>query len=294
MNHKLSQPEIADYLWRVPGREWRLGCGCRTLVMGIVNVTPDSFADGGRCVTAQSAVVRGLQLLEDGADMLDIGGESTRPGAVPVSAAEELARILPVIRSLRERTELPISVDTWKAAVAEAAIAAGATIVNDISGFALDPALAEVVARTGVGCVLMHLRGTPQTMQQFTAYADLAGEVTAELAAALARAEAAGIPRERIVLDPGIGFSKTAEQNHDLIRSFGRLRSALGRPLLAGTSRKSFIGKLLPGNPPPAERVWGTAAAVTACILYGADIVRVHDVAEMRQVAGVADALRGG
>ena len=294
MNHNPSQPEITDYRWQVPGHEWRFGPGCRTLVMGIVNITPDSFSDGGRCVTAQSAVVHGLQLLEDGADILDIGGESTRPGAHPVSAAEEMARILPVIRSLRERTALPISVDTWKSEVAEAAIAAGATIVNDISGFTLDPALAGVVARTGVGCVLMHMRGTPQTMQQFTDYTDLASEVTAELAAALERAVAAGIPRDRLVLDPGIGFSKTAEQNHDLIRSLGRFRSTLGRPLLAGPSRKSFIGKLLPGNPPAAERVWGTAAAVTACILYGADIIRVHDVAEMRQAACVADALKGG
>ena len=292
MNRNGAQPEMTVGVWRVAGREWRLGTGCRTLLMGIVNVTPDSFADGGRCVTAQSAVVRGLQLVEDGADFLDIGGESTRPGAQPVSAEEEMARILPVIRGLRERTDMPISVDTWKAEVAAAAIAAGAAIVNDISGFALDPSLAEVVARTGVGCVLMHMRGTPSNMQQFTQYEDVAGEVAAELAAALQRADSAGILRERIVLDPGIGFSKSAGQNHELIRGLGRIRSVLGRPLLAGPSRKSFIGKLLPGDPPPAERVWGTAAAVTACILYGADIIRVHDVAEMRQAALVADALK--
>ncbi len=280
-------------VWRVPGREWTLGAGRRTLVMGIVNVTPDSFSDGGRCVTAQAAVVHGLQLLEDGADILDIGGESTRPGSQPVSAEEELARVLPVIRGLRERTDVPLSVDSWKAEVAEAALAAGATIVNDISGFALDPRLAAVAARAGAGCVLMHMRGTPQTMQQFTHYADVAGEVASELACALGRAAAAGIPPERIVLDPGIGFSKTAEQNLELIRGLGRLRRALGRPLLAGPSRKSFIGKLLPGNPPAAERDWGTAAAVAACILYGADIVRVHNVAAMRQAALVADALKG-
>ncbi len=278
--------------WRVPGRDWTLGPGRRTLVMGIVNVTPDSFSDGGAHATAQAAVVHGLQLLEDGADILDVGGESTGPGSQPVSVEEEMARVLPVIRSLRERTDAPLSVDTWKAEVAEAAIAAGATIVNDISGFALDPRLAEVAARTGAGCVLMHMRGTPQTKQEHARYADVAGEVAAELAAALKRAESAGIPAERIVLDPGICFSKTAEQNHDLIRGLGRLRSSLGRPVLAGPSRKSFIGKLLPGNPPPAERDWGTAAAVAACILHGADIVRVHNAAAMRQAALVADALR--
>lgn len=291
MTQPTNNPAVLT--WQVPGRTWELGPGHRTLIMGIVNVTPDSFSDGGRHATAQTAVVHGLQLLEDGAEILDIGGESTRPGSQPVSADEEMARILPVIRSLRERTDTPISVDTWKAEVAEAAIAAGATIVNDISGFALDPRLAAVVARTGVSCVLMHMRGTPQTMQEHTQYADVAGEVAAELAAVLKRAEAAGIPPERIALDPGIGFSKTAEQNHDLIRGLGRLRRALGRPVLAGPSRKSFIGKLLPGNPPPAERDWCTAAAVTACILNGADIVRVHNVAAMRQAALVAAALRG-
>ncbi|MFA4944132.1 MAG: dihydropteroate synthase [Lentisphaeria bacterium] len=273
------------------GRE--LALGRRVLLMGIVNVTPDSFSDGGRCATAPAAVAQALRLAAEGAEILDLGGESTRPGAAPVAAAAELARVLPVLRELRPRTDCLLSVDTWKAEVARAAVAEGADIINDISGLQRDPAMLEVLRSSRVGCVLMHLRGTPQTMQTLTDYADLLGEIRAFFAAALARAEQAGVGRDRFLLDPGLGFSKTAEQNHELIRGLPAFLG-LGRPLLLGPSRKSFIGKLLGGDcpPPPAARDWGTAAAVAAGVLAGATVLRVHEVAAMRDVVRVAAALR--
>lgn len=276
-------------LFRYMGRE--LVLGERTVLVGIVNVTPDSFSDGGRCLDPGAATAHGERLVAAGAGMLDVGGESTRPGAAEVSADEEMRRVIPVIRALRARVTVPLSIDTVKASVAQAALDVGADIINDISGLHRDPGMLEVLRQSQAGCILMHMRGTPATMQQQTEYVDLVGEVQHYFAAALERAAAVGIMAERFMLDPGIGFAKTADQNLILIRSLRRLR-ALDRPLLLGPSRKSFIGKLLPGNPPPPERVWGTAAAVTACILYGADAVRVHDVAEMAQVAAVADALR--
>jgi len=271
---------------------WTLGD--RPRVMGIVNVTPDSFSDGGDWFDPAAAVVHGLSLAAAGADLLDIGGESTRPGAATVTPEEEIRRVVPVIRDLQRQTTIPLSIDTRHAAVARAALEAGAVIVNDISGLHGDPAMAEVVRESKAGLILMHMRGTPDTMQQFTTYADLIGEIFTYFRDCLAQAEADDIPPERIMLDPGIGFSKTAEQNLELIRNLGKFRE-LGRPVLAGPSRKSFIGKILAAGstpPPPKERIWGTAAAVTACVLNGADVIRVHDVREMVQVIKVATALR--
>ncbi len=259
-------------------------------VMGIVNATPDSFSDGGQCLDPESAIKRGLHMARHGAAILDIGGESTRPGAPPVSAAEEIERVVPVIRGLADQTDALLSVDTSKAAVARAALAAGASIVNDVSGLHRDPEMLDVLRTTQAGCVVMHMRGTPDTMQTMTDYADLMGDIITYFRDILDRTAAAGVARERLILDPGIGFAKTAEQNLELIAHLARLRD-LGRPLLLGPSRKSFIGKLLPGTE-PQERGWGTAGAVACCVLCGADIVRVHDVDEMRQVAVVAAAIR--
>ncbi|MEO7190380.1 MAG: dihydropteroate synthase [Vicinamibacterales bacterium] len=264
-----------------------LELGSRTLVMAIVNVTPDSFADGGQCLDADSAIAHALKCVADGADILDIGGESTRPGAPELGEEEEWRRIGPVLEGLRGRVGVPISVDTYKAAIAERAIALGATVVNDISGLTYEPALAGVVARTGAAIVLMHNRGKSSDMYARALYGDVASEVRSELAACDAAARAAGIPADRILLDPGLGFAKRAEHTWAALVGLPGL-AALERPILTGPSRKSFL-KLAVGDLPPAERIWGTAAAVTASILFGAHIVRVHDVAEMVQVSRAAD-----
>jgi dihydropteroate synthase len=267
----------------------RLFEGPGPFLMGIVNVTPDSFSDGGRFLEADAAFAQALRLAEDGADLVDVGGESTRPGAPPVEAGEEMRRVVPVIERLRARGfPLPISVDTSKGTVARAALAAGADLVNDVSGIS-DPDLGRAVADAGVPVVLMHMRGTPADMQSRAVYRDVAAEVAVELEGAIARAVAAGIPRERTILDPGIGFAKTAEQSVELLARIGELRD-LGRPLLVGPSRKSFIGKTT--GAPVGERVPGTLAAVTACVLAGVELLRVHDVAPCRQAALVAAALR--
>jgi len=267
----------------------RLFDGPGPFLMGIVNATPDSFSDGGRFLDADAAVAHALRLAEEGADLVDVGGESTRPGAPPVPEAEELRRVVPIVERLRARGfSLPISVDTAKGGVARAALAAGADLVNDVSGLA-DPDLGSAVAAAGAPIVLMHMRGTPADMQTRADYGDVAAEVAAELEGALARAVAAGIARERTIVDPGIGFAKTAEQSVELLARVGDLRR-LGRPLLVGPSRKSFIGKLT--GAPVAERMPGTIAAVTACVLAGVEILRVHDVAACRQAARVAAALR--
>jgi len=259
--------------------------------MGVVNVTPDSFSDGGCYFSVDAAVAHAAAVAGAGADVLDIGGESSRPGAPTISAAEQIRRVVPVIRQLRQQQiMLPISIDTCDAEVAAAAIAAGADIINDISGFCADAQMPAVARDTGAGCVIMHRRGTAINMQQHTDYTDLVGEIRQWLQQRLAALVDAGIAATRIMLDPGIGFSKTCEQNLVLIRHSAALRQ-LGRPVLVGPSRKSFIGTLT-GESVPANRQWGTAAAVTACILYGADVVRVHDLAAMKQVAAVADALR--
>jgi dihydropteroate synthase len=281
------------YRLRLPSRTLLLGD--RTLLMGVLNVTPDSFSDGGRYFDPQSAIERALELERAGADLLDIGGESTRPGAAPVSASEELARILPVLDGLRGKLRIPISLDTQKAAVAEAGIAAGAQIINDVSALRTDPALADVVRRHRVALVLMHMRGTPGTMQEGPFARDVMRDVVTGLRAAIARARRARIDRSRMVLDPGIGFGKSYQQNCELLARLPEL-ARLDYPLLVGTSRKAFIGWLLGGKKkeqswPADKRMWGTVATVVASILGGAHIVRVHDVAEMTEVARVADAI---
>lgn len=270
--------------------------GQRTYLMGILNVTPDSFSDGGQFDRLEAAIAQAQYLVQAGADLLDIGGQSTRPQAEDVSLAEEIQRVVPVIRALRSAaetevscSEIPISVDTTKAAVARAAVAAGADLVNDISGATFDPEMLPTVAELEVPIVLMHLRGTPKTMQQLTDYTDLMGELYEFLARRSEAAMAAGISADRVILDPGIGFAKTFTQNLEILRQLPNLRS-LGFPLLVGTSRKSFIGHIL-NQPDPQQRVFGTAATCCAAIAGQADILRVHDVAEMRDVCRVADAL---
>jgi len=257
--------------------------------MGIVNVTPDSFSDGGRFASVEAAAAHARALAAEGADLVDLGGESTRPGAPPVPAAEELARVVPVIARLRAGGfALPISVDTSKPEVARAALDAGADLVNDVQALAA-PGMAELVASRGVPAVLMHMRGTPADMNARAVYRDVVAEVRAELLEAVLRAERRGVPRARLVLDPGLGFAKTAEQNLALLAGLGGLRQ-LGCPLLVGPSRKSFIGKLT--GAAVGERLPGTLAAVTACVLAGAELLRVHDVAAARQAAIVAAAIR--
>jgi len=276
-------------IFRFRGRHWH--CTGRTRIMGIVNATPDSFSDGGECLDPQIAADRALAQFAAGAAVVDVGGESSRPGATPVAVEEELARVVPVIRRIRELLpEAVLSVDTTKAAVAAAAVAAGADIINDISGLQADPELAAVAAATGAGLVLMHCRGTPQTMQQQLDYADLLGEIGDFLANAMARAEAAGVAREAIMLDPGIGFAKNADQNLAILAKIATLRK-LGRPLLVGPSRKSFLGAML-GGAPPRARVWGTAGAVAWLAGQGVDVVRVHDVRELAELLLVFDRLR--
>ena len=263
----------------------------RTRIMGILNVTPDSFSDGGRYTGLDAAVARATELLAAGADILDIGGQSTRPGAEVIPLAEELQRVIPVIERLRAELgpEPLISVDTTRAAVGAAALAAGANWLNDISGGTYDPQMLPLAAHSGVPVVLMHLRGTPQTMDQLTDYEDVVGAVRDSLAERAAAAIAAGIRAEQIILDPGIGFAKTPEQNLELLRHLEELK-ALGYPLLVGPSRKRFIGHVL-GHSDPNQRVWGTAAACCRAIASGADILRVHDVGPMVDIARMADAL---
>lgn len=263
--------------------------GDRTYVMGILNVTPDSFSDGGDFVTIDRALAQAQALTEAGVDILDIGGQSTRPGSVQISLAEELDRVLPLIQALRDQgNPLPISIDTTRAAVAAAALAAGADWINDISGGTFEPEIFEVAAQHQAPLILMHLRGTPATMQSLTQYDDLLGEIAQFLQTQAAIATVAGVSPDRLILDPGIGFAKTYSQNLDIFQGLSQLR-ALGYPLLVGPSRKSFIGHIL-DQPNPKERIWGTAAACCGAIAGQADILRVHD-AEMVQVCRVADAL---
>lgn len=275
----------------LPGRE-PLRLGARTLVMGILNVTPDSFADGGLHYDPDRAVDAALRMVDDGADVLDVGGESTRPGAEPLPEDEELRRVIPVIERISARASVPISIDTYKARVAREAVAAGASIVNDISGLQYDPELGPAVADTGAAIILMHTRGRSSGMYDLAVYKDAAAEVAGELREAMARAGAAGIARERIVLDPGIGFAKKAEHSAAVLARLDTLQ-ALDRPILSGPSRKSFLKAAL-GERAADDREWGTAAAVAASILLGAHIVRVHGVKAMVDVARVADLIRDG
>jgi dihydropteroate synthase len=269
----------------------KLLLGKRTLVMGVLNVTPDSFSDGGKFFDAERAVEQALTMERDGADLLDIGGESTRPGSAGISAKEELARVLPVLQALRGRIKIPVSIDTQKSEVAEAALDADAQIINDISGLKNDPRIAEVAARRRVPLILMHRRGEPRTMQVGPFARNIMKDVMQGLRKAVRAAQKAGVRKSQIILDPGIGFGKSFAQNYEILQNLAQL-AKLGYPLLVGTSRKRFLGVTFArdGKPAPAEeRIWGTAATVTAGILNGAHIVRVHDVAEMVQVARVAD-----
>jgi dihydropteroate synthase len=268
--------------------------GERTLVMGVLNITPDSFSDGGAYLDSAAAVARALQIEHDGADILDVGGESTRPGAAPVAVQEELRRILPVIQILRGKLRIPMSVDTRRADVAEAALDAGAEIVNDVSALRMDPRLAEVARRARAPLILMHMRGTPQTMQRGPFARDVVRDVMAGLRDAVARAKRAGLAKTQLLVDPGIGFGKKHEQNFEILARLPEF-ARLACPIVIGTSRKAFLGKAVVGSgdpsAPPGERLLGTAATVTASILGGAHVVRVHDVAEIVRVARVADAL---
>jgi dihydropteroate synthase len=259
--------------------------------MGIINVTPDSFYDGGKRFDPGRAVADGLGLVESGADILDIGGESTRPGAPPVSAEEELGRVLPVVQGLRRTVKVPISIDTYKARVAQAALTEGADIVNDISALRFDPEMVAVLAAEKVPVVLMHMQGTPQTMQAEPRYDNVLREVQDFLTARARFALAAGVERGKIILDPGIGFGKTLDHNLTLLRGLPSLAS-LGHPLLIGASRKAFIGKIL--DVQPDERLEGSLAAAVAAVFGGAHIIRVHDVKETSRALRVADAIRLG
>jgi len=275
------------FVLRLRSRALRLGE--RTLVMGVLNVTPDSFSDGGLFLDPEKAIAHALEMQRAGADLIDIGAESARPGARGIAAEEELRRLLPVLRGLKRRLRIPISVDTTKAEVAEAAVRAGAQMLNDISGLRADARLARVARRYEVPLVLMHMRGTPLTMQQIPPATNIWREIERDLGWSVRQAQKAGLRRTQIVIDPGIGFGKTVGQNFEILRELRRLEK-FKLPVLIGTSRKSFIGKTL-GNSPSGERLLGTAASVTAAILAGAHIVRVHDVAEMLQVVRITDSL---
>jgi dihydropteroate synthase len=271
------------------GRSLELGERC--LVMGILNLTPDSFGDRLSLVDPQAAIDRALEMQDEGADIIDVGGESTKPGASQVGVEEELRRVLPVVEGLMGRLRVPLSVDTYKAEVARAALERGAAIVNDISGLQYDPGLASVVAGSGAGLVLMHTRGRSKTMYAEATYGDVVAEVADELAAGVAAAVAAGIPADRIIVDPGIGFAKRPTDSYGVLARLPELARALERPVLVGPSRKSYLRDAVDGRS-AAERDWGTAAAVAAAVMGGAHIVRVHAVEEMVQVVAVAEEIR--
>lgn len=282
----LSPSTTASWTIRGHSFEW----GLRTYLMGVLNVTPDSFSDGGEFNTPSAALAQAQQLVADGADIIDVGGQSTRPGAAEISLQEELDRVLSVLQVLRQEIPVPISVDTTRAAVARAAVVEfGADLVNDISGGTFDSDMLPVVAQLGVPIVLMHIRGTPQTMQKLTDYQDLIGEIYQFLESQIEAANSSGIDKSQIIIDPGIGFAKTYDQNLEIFQRLPVFRY-LSCPILVGPSRKSFIGRIL-NQPDTKARVWGTAAACCAAIAGGADILRVHDIKEMRDVCRVADAL---
>ena len=282
--------------WHIGGNR-SLPIGERTLIMGVLNVTPDSFSDGNQFLNFDQAIAHGEKMIVDGADIIDVGGESTRPGAVPVTADEEIERVVPLIEELIKRSQVPISIDTTKSAVARAALNAGAAIVNDISALRFDFYVADEAARAGAGLILMHSRGTPATMHKLPPVPDIMEEVTRSLNASVKMAERRGVKRESIVVDPGIGFGKSQEQNVELVAKVDQLINAFPDfPVLIGTSRKSFIGRILAdenGEPAPVtERLHGTMATVAAAVLKGAHIVRVHDVKATRESILVTDALR--
>jgi dihydropteroate synthase len=284
------------------GRAWKIKHHTmpideRTLIMGILNVTPDSFSDGGQFDSLDKALAHAELMIAEGADIIDVGGESTRPGGEPVSAEDEIARVVPVIEALSKRFKTPLSVDTTKSEVARAALDAGAAIVNDISALRFDFYVADAVARAGAGLVLMHSRGTPATMHRLPPVAYIMDEVVTSLGASVHMAERRGVARESIVIDPGIGFGKSQEQNLELIARLDELIASFpDYPLLIGTSRKSFIGRILAddtGEPAPAsERLHGTLATITAAVLKGANIIRVHDVKATAETLRIANLIR--
>lgn len=287
MNQPATNPETEFILeW---GR-WKLDLSARPHIMGVVNVTPDSFSDGGDFFDKDAAVAQGLSLAEAGADILDVGGESTRPGSEPISEAEEIGRVIPVIEALAGRLDLPIAVDTCKSGVALEALNAGASMLNDISAGRFDPRILEVAASSGVPVILMHMKGQPRTMQDNPVYDDLIGEIKSFLIEARQRAEGAGVRREMIILDPGVGFGKTFDHNLILINRLEELLN-IGQPLLLGPSRKAFIGAIL-GGAPPKEREIGTAAIAALAAYKGAHILRVHDVGLAREILAVVQAVR--
>lgn len=271
--------------WELPRATFNWGQ--RTYIMGVLNVTPDSFSDGGQFTSLESAIAQAAQMIEDGADILDIGGQSTRPNADEISLQAELDRVIPIIEAIRQKFQIPISVDTTRSHVAKAAVAAGADMINDISGAVFDAEMLSTVGNLGVPIILMHMRGTPKTMQSLTDYQDLIQEIHDFLQARIETAIAHGI--KQIMIDPGIGFAKKYSQNLEILRRLQAFQS-LNCPLLVGASRKGFIGQIL-DQPDPKKRVWGTAAACVSAIATGADVVRVHDVAAMRDACRVADAI---
>jgi dihydropteroate synthase len=262
--------------------------GERTLVVGVLNITPDSFSDGGQNFSLASAVERAVEMEAEGADILEIGGESTRPGATPVPVEEELGRVLPVLQALQGRLKIPISVDTYKNQVARQALACGASLINDISALRFDEAIADTVAQTGAGLILMHMRGEPSTMQQLAPSENIFAEICADLQKALQKAASRGVQQQQIVFDPGIGFGKTFEQNLAILNHLDRF-AGLNLPIMIGTSRKSFIGRIT--GRPADQRIFGTAASVATAIVRGAHLVRVHDVREMVEVTRLTDAI---
>jgi dihydropteroate synthase len=272
-------------------RDHVIELGSETRIMGVLNITPDSFYEGSRFPEPSVAVARAAEMVAEGADFLDIGAESTRPGSQGISAGEELRRLVPVLDAIRESCTLPISVDTSKAEVARAALERGAALINDVTSLLNDPRLGEVAASFGAGLILMHMRGTPADMHLLPPSPDIMGELERWAETAVERAKRSGVSCDRIFLDPGIGFGKSAEQNIEILRNLDRVAS-FGYPVLVGTSRKSFIGAIL--NKSPADRIWGSGAAVAASIVFGAHMVRVHDVAAMRDLARVMDVIVGG
>lgn len=278
---------VSRRVWRTG--EYQLSLGSRTLIMGVVNVTPDSFSDGGLAFSREAAVSLAQRLVEEGADIIDVGGESTRPGSTPVPMEEEIRRVIPVIGELAAKLAVPLSVDTYKAEVARRALAVGASIVNDISGGTFDPDMPDVVAQHRAGVVLMHIKGTPRTMQENPQYGDVVSEVAEFLTGAVERFKKVGVPLESIIVDPGIGFGKRLEHNLQLLRNIARFQG-IAAGVLVGPSRKSFIGAIT--GLPVEQRLEGTIAAAVVASLYGADVVRVHDVAAVRRALLISDAIK--
>ena len=286
---KQTLKNISKTQYAIRCRKRTLTLGKRTLLMGVLNVTPDSFSDGGLFFDKEKAIFHGMRLVEEGADIIDIGGESTKPGSKPLELEEELRRVIPVIESIAKEADVPISIDTYKSTVAQRAVEAGAEIVNDISGLHFDPDLANVAAKGNIPLILMHIRGTPETMQKNVHYDSLFSEILHYLKDSIQRAESAGLAPGQIIVDPGIGFGKTVEDNLLIIKNLHEFR-VLGKPILLGTSRKSFIGKIL--NAEAEDRLEGTLSSMAIGVLNGAHIIRSHDVLQAKKALAVADAIR--